>query len=158
LLTDRGIIPSSEETLECILPSQVLCHHAPYFTQPLGRAGARSVGRNIPFFNLVYHDCFVIPWYGDLRKKGGWGIPDDDCGYLHCLLNGGPIGLGAAADGEAVKQINFATKLAKKVAGCEMLRHEFLSEDGRVQRTVFADGTEVTVDFEKVTYDVKFGE
>lgn len=157
-LTSRGIIPSSEETLECILPSQVLSHHAPYFTQPLGRAGARSVGRNIPLFNLVYHDCVVIPWYGDLRKKGGWGIPDDDCGYLHCLLNGGPIALGVAADGEAIEQINFVTKLAKKVAGCEMLRHEFLSEDGRVQRTVFADGTEVTVDFEKVTYDVKFGE
>ena len=66
--------------------------------------------------------------------------------------------MGVTADGEAIKQINFATKLAKKVAGCELVRHEFLSEDSLRQRTVFSDGTEVTVDFGTGEYEVKFGD
>jgi hypothetical protein len=36
-----------------------------------------------------------------------------------------------------------------------MINHEFLDETYRLQRTTFADGTSITVDFEKDTYKIE---
>ena len=36
----------------------------------------------------------------------------------------------------------------------EMSRHEILDEDGLIQKSSFADGTTVTVDFTKNTYEI----
>ena len=35
-----------------------------------------------------------------------------------------------------------------------MVRHELVNGDANVQKTTFADGTTVTVDFEKQTYEI----
>ena len=148
ILTDRGIIPSSEETLDCILPSQVLCHHSPFFTSNLGSAEAQPVGVPIPLFNLVYHDCVVIPWIAKKGSRGGWGIPGNDTAYAHAFLNGDPVYCSINADEETIADANEACALAEKLAYTEMVRHEFLSEDTRVQRTTFADGTVVEVNFD----------
>ena len=45
-------------------------------------------------------------------------------------------------------------QLQEKVAYSEMVRHEFLDGNYKKQRTVFADGTEVTVDLEVGTYQI----
>ena len=148
VLTDRGIIPSSEEVLDCILPSQVLCHHAPFFTSNLGSSEAKPVGIPIPLLNLVYHDCVVIPWIGRKNSRGGWGIPGNDSAYAHAWLNGGPQYLSINADEEAIAEVTATCANAEKLALQPMLKHEFVTEDRRTQRTTFADGTTVTVNFD----------
>lgn len=148
ILTSHGIIPSSEEILDCILPSQVLCHHAPYFTSPLGRPDAKAAGVPIPLFNLVYHDCAVIPWAGRKGAKGGWGIPDTDSPYTHAFLNGGPVYISIKADEREICEAEAACENAGALAHCEMTRHSFLTPDLRTQRTEFSNGTSVTVNFD----------
>ena len=155
ILTDRGIIPSSEEILDCILPSQVLCHHAPFFTTHLGESDSKSVGINIPLLNLVYHDCAVIPWIGRKNKKGGWGIPGSDSGYAYACLCGNPLYLSIEADEDEISEITEVCRNAEKLALCTIEKHEFVSEDRRIQRTTFSDGTVVTVNFDTDEIDVK---
>jgi hypothetical protein len=154
ILTDRGIIPSSEEILDCILPSQVLCHHAPYFTSNLGASDAVSVGIPIPLLGLVYHDCVVIPWIGLPGRKGGWGIPGTDCAYTHAILNGGPVYCPITASEETVAAVKAACASAGRLAYCEMLRHEFIDGDLRRQRTTYSDGTVIEVDLDTEEYRI----
>ena len=148
ILTDRGIIPSSEEVLDCILPSQVLCHHAPYFTKDLGSNDSTSVGIPIPLLNLVYHDCVVIPWIGGKHSRGGWGIPVSDSGYAHAWLNGNPLCLSVTADEAQIAENAAVCANAEKVALSPIVKHEFLSADYRIQRTTFENGVTVTVNFD----------
>lgn len=154
ILTDRGIIPSSEEILDCILPSQVLCHHAPYYTSNLSIKDAESRGIPIPLLNLVYHDCVVIPWIGLRTQKGGFGISGNDNGYSHAILNGDPVYCPIDATEEQIKEVKFACESAEKLALCEMVKHEFISSDFRCQRTTFSDGTVIEVDFDKEEYKI----
>ena len=155
ILTSRGIIPSSEETLGCMMQSQVLCHHAPFFTTNLGSSTAEAVGIPIPLYNLVYHDCVVIPWIGGKATRGGWGIPGNDCPWIHAVLNGNPVYCPILAGEEQVADVKEACAIAKKLAKQQMVKHEFLDATHRRQRTTWADGTVVEVDFEANTYSVK---
>ena len=155
ILTSRGIIPSSEETLGCMLSSQVLCHHAPFYTTNLGSSTADPVGIPIPFLNLVYHDCVVIPWINSKDSYGGWGIPQNDSAYMHAILNGNPVYCPIDADEARIAEVQAACALNKRVALSEMVRHEFVSENGRIQRTTFANGVRITVDFDAKTYSVE---
>ena len=154
ILTEKGIIPSSEEILDCILPSQVLCHHAPYYTSNLSRKDSEQRGYPIPLLNLVYHDCVVIPWIGLRGQHGGFGIPGRDGAYTHAILNGDPVYCPIDADKEQIKEVEYACSLAEKLAFCEMVKHEFISDDYRKQRTTFSDGTVIEVDFDKEEYNV----
>ena len=155
ILSSKGIIPSSEEILDCILPSQILCHHAPYFTDWLGGKNSNAVGWQIPLFNLVYHDCVVIPWIGKKGSRGGWGITGKDSGYAHACLNANPVYLSIEADKEAIVEAVRVCEVAEKLTHARMVRHEYLSRDGRTQRTTFSDGTKITVNFdtEEVTVE-----
>lgn len=45
-------------------------------------------------------------------------------------------------------------RLHARVGLLEMTRHEFLGSDYRKERTTFADGTMVTVDWETNTYSI----
>lgn len=157
ILNERGIIPSSEETVDAYLSSIALCHHAPYYIQPLGDAeNGKSVGVNIPLLNLVYHDCVVIPWDGVMGKKhGGWGCPCDEWNYLHALLNGGTVYVSPEADEESLVRVRTAAELHKRVGMLEMTGHAFLGSYKK-QKTTFADGTEVVADFENDSYEIKY--
>lgn len=155
ILTSRGIIPSSEETLGCMMKSQVLCHHAPFFTSNLGARDALAVGIPIPFYNLVYHDCVVIPWIGGKDTRGGWGIPGNDCPWIHAVLNGDPVYCPITANEQQIADVKEACALSAKLAKEQMVRHEFLDDTHRKQRTTWSDGTVVEVDFDANTYCVK---
>lgn len=155
ILTSRGIIPSSEETLGCMMKSQVLCHHAPFFTSNLGVTDATAVGIPLPFYNLVYHDCVVIPWIGGKDTRGGWGIPVNDCPWIHAVLNGDPVYCPIEADEKQIADVKEACALSQKLAKAQMVRHEFLDDTHRKQRTVWSDGTVVEVDFDANTYVIK---
>lgn len=92
---------------------------------------------------------------------------------LYALLNGGAPYLrrdaaypnfDGAFDGaeklqleEDIRRCRLVSALHEKVARCEMLRCELLKEDGSLQRTVFEDGTQITVDFAAQTYEIKEG-
>lgn len=159
-LLAHGILSSSEEVSDWSMKSLVFCHYAPYHFM-LQAPGTPRDGIAVPLFNLVYHDCVVEPWMMDK-------IGETEDLMLYALLNGGAPylireGAYANTDGsfesefsfslaEQAKRCEVVAKLHEKVAKQEMVRHELLNESGTRQRSVFADGTEVMVDFEKNSY------
>ena len=145
-LSAHGIIPSSEEVNDWAMDCLVFCHWSPY---------PREYAVPVPLFNLVYHDCAMIPW---MMQEGAWGIPEGTSGFLHCLLNGGMAYMSTWAEGdeleENIRQWRTVRDLQKRVACEKMVSHEFLNETRTRQRTVFSDGTAVTVDFETGEYEI----
>jgi len=161
-LMAQGILPSSEEVSDWCVPSMVFSHYAPYDFM-LREPGSPRYGIPVPLFNLVYHDCLIVPWMMDR-------VSETEDYMLYALLNGGaPYLLRDGAypnfDGsfdaayepqlkQDIERCRVVASLHKKVAKCEMLRHDMVDGDAYVQRTLFSDGTEVTVDFKKQTYQI----
>ena len=154
-LSARGVIPSSEEATDAMLPSIALVHHAPFATRNLGDyENGEAVGVPIPLASLVYHDSFVVPWSIGLPTGGGWGIPGGDWNYLYALLTAGTVYCAIEGPGESMDLIREALALQERLAFTEMARHEFLDETYRRQRSTFADGTTVTVDFDANRWEI----
>jgi hypothetical protein len=129
------------------------------------------------FHDSVIHDAWELYNYNDngfttyTSRYGVWnsGAPRDKAAQdaLHgCPPNVFPFGqtykwidIDARITGEIVMRFEDApvqealacalpvTRLHCKIGKQELLSHEFLSEDGAVQRTVFADGTRVVANF-----------
>lgn len=162
-LLTNNILTSSEEVSDWSMPSLVFCHYAPYDFM-LRKPGGPKYGIPVPLFNLVYHDCLIIPWMMDR-------VSEEEDYMLYAVLNGGipyllrsgayPGMDGSFSESEKQKLLSdidrckVVAALHEKVAKQEMVRHELLDEDGLVQRSIFADGTTVTVDFEKQTYQIE---
>lgn len=159
----KGILPSSEEASDWAMQSLVFCHYAPY-TFMLETPGTEQIGVSVPLFNLVYHDCVIEPW---MMEK----LNDTEDYMLFALLNGGAPylvrdgaypNIDGAFDGyvplsleESVERCAIVSGLHEKVAKEEMVRHEFVGGDYGIQRTTFADGTVVTVNLHKGTYEIQ---
>ena len=162
-LLSKGILPSSEEVNDWAIPSLVFCHYAPYDFM-LYRPGSPKKGIPVPLFNLVYHDCLIEPWMMDK-------VSEEEDYMLYAVLNGGAPYLvrdgayqntdGSFAGGveisieDQIKRCKVVSDLHEKVAKCEMVRHEMVDGNPEVQRTTFADGTVVTVDFQAQTYQIR---
>ena len=155
LLTARGIIPSSEETIGCMVNAIALCHHAPFYTTDWEDRNAQNVGIPIPFFNLVYHDCIIIPWYG-IHHKGAWGIAGSDRGFYWALLTGGTIYYDVDASAEDIAYGKVALELHRRVALCELVTHELMDGNDRRRRSVFSDGTVVEADFDEEWFVIRY--
>ena len=156
ILTDRGVIPSSEETIGCMVNAIALCHHAPFYTTDWeDREHAENIGIPIPFFNLVYHDCIITPWYG-IHHKGAWGIAGTDRGFYWALLCGGTIYYDTTASAEDIAYGKVALELHKQVALCELTSHELVDGHPRRRRSVFSDGTVVECDFDAETFSITY--
>lgn len=169
-LNDKGLILSSEEPAMQLLDKIALVHHGPYTLRP--QEDGAPVGIPVPLGSLVFHDCVMIPW----NWWHNWGIPKGEDGILHCALNAGmpyfhpfaqtdmKIGndnrsadmelLSEAALQAEIKRVLPLAALQERLYNKEMVRHEFLGSTRR-QRTTYADGTTITVDFEKDTYTVR---
>ena len=147
-LSAHHIAPSSEEVNDWAVGAQVFCHWAPYMT---------GCAIPVPLFNLVYHDCVIIPW---MMPAGRWGIPEGTTGFLHALLNGGMGYMDEYAEGdelkENIRQWQTIRELQRHVAMEQMVKHEFLNEDRAEQRTTFSDGTQVTVHFADNTFKIEY--
>ncbi|MBR3692083.1 MAG: hypothetical protein IKL89_05235 [Clostridia bacterium] len=155
-LNSRGIIPSSEEVVDAYLKVLPLVHHAPYITDPMFEKPAKGIGIAVPFVNLCYHDCVLIPWEGcGAKDKGGTCIPDTDWAYLHLIQNAGIPYAATSFDAEAIERVKFARELQKKLAHCRMLEHTFLDDNYRIARTVYSDGTTITVNFDEDTFTIE---
>ncbi len=155
LLTSRGILPSSEETIGCIVNSIVLCHHAPFYTTGWDDPAAVNVGIPVPLFNLVYHDCIIIPWYG-MHQKGAWGIACTDRGFYWALLSGGTVYYDVDASAEDIAYGKIALELHERIALCELISHELIDGHPRRRRSVFSDGTVVECDFDAETFCIRY--
>jgi hypothetical protein len=107
------------------------------YSSPL-RAG--RAGIPVPLFELVYHDAIITPYApGDLRGFLDAGLPQvslDD--------------FTASAD-----RIRAMAALERRLAFTEMTGHEFLDANHRRERSTFADGTTITVDWDANTYAIK---
>ncbi len=146
-----GGVVSSEEPSDWSVKHLDLVHHGPYALNPNPGRGP-AMGIPVPLFNLVYHDALLLPWS---LERGAWGIPEKDLGFLHALANGGMPYLGLNPGPEALDRVRAVCALHRRVALLEMTRHEFLDAGRRRQRTTFADGTRVTVDFDRDTWQVE---
>ncbi len=145
-----GIICSSEEPCDWSVPYLDLVHHGPHALSPnIDKGIARGIP--VPLFNLVYHECMILPWS---LGKSEWGIPDGESAMLYGLLNGGTGYLSIEADKDEIEKNRVLCMNQKKLVHEEMVRHEFLSNDYKRQRTIFSDGTVVEVDFGTDEYKI----
>lgn len=158
-LVSQNILPSSEEVNEWAMRSLVFCHYAPYEFQMHESFPEQLIG--IPLFNLVFHDCLVIPWMMDR--------PQDDY-MLYALLNGGApyfrrdgaypnidgsFENGVLSPEEQVERCQMVSAFHEKVAGVEMVSHRLLDEKGRRQESCFANGWCVTIDLDQGAYHIE---
>lgn len=149
-IRSMGGIVSSEEPADWAIPHIDLVHHGPYALVPDPGHGP-AMGIPVPLFNLVYHDALLLPWS---LGKGGWGIPQNDLGYLHGLSNAGLPYLSLHPGEQELQQVRAMCALHQRVGLLEMTKHEFLDKSFRKQRTTFADGTTVTIDLDKDDFEI----
>lgn len=94
----------------------------------------------VPLYQLVYHDAIVTPASGLVGLLYG-GVPS--------------ISAGAQTTAEALDAVRRGSNLHARIGLLEMTNHEFLDKNFRKERTTFADGTTVTVDFDAGTIEVR---
>ena len=164
-LLSQGILTSSEEVTDWSMNSLIFCHYAPYEFM-MSKPGTPRKGIGVPLFNLVYHDCLIIPWMME-------HFPEQEDYMLYALLNAGapyfiregayPDTDGAFGDAQVAKwkesyeRCEIVSDLHRRVAKCEMVSHCFLDGDALRQQTRFSDGTVVTVDFHNQSFEIKKG-
>jgi len=149
-IRSTGGVVSSEEPADWAIPHIDLVHHGPFALDPDPGRGP-AMGIPVPLFSLVYHDALLLPWS---LGKGAWGIPETDLGYLHGLAHAGMPYLSLQGGDEELKQVRTMCALNARVGLLEMTNHEFLDTSFRRQRTTFADGTTVTIDLDKETFEI----
>jgi hypothetical protein len=86
----------------------------------------------VPLYELVYHDAVVSGY-----------PPDDPRGLLH----GSVPGWWGSESQLDLNKVRRMAKLNQRVGLLEMVNHEFLDKDRRLERTTFSGGTTVTVDW-----------
>jgi len=85
----------------------------------------------VPLYELVYHDAVVTTY-----------SPSDPRGLLH-----GNAPSVRSGDEEGLDQVRRMAALHERVGLLEMVHHAFLDAERTQERTTFADGTTVTVDW-----------
>ena len=115
----------------------------------------------IPLFELVYHDCTVDYWYwGDYNNKIPAVWPKRD--LFNVLYGTPPVFMFDSSFWQAnkqhfVKSYKDICPLARRLGYAEMLSHESLTADHTVQRTTWASGTTVTVNFGDTPFKMSNG-
>jgi hypothetical protein len=110
-------------------------------------SGGGSKAILVPLYNLVFHDAVIV----------SFGARDEKT-LLQGLLFGGvpemPIDQAAVSE-KTTALMRQMCALHKRVGMLEMTRHEFLGNNYRKERTTFADGTTVTVDWDSSSYKIE---
>lgn len=87
----------------------------------------------VPLYELVYHDAVLTPY-----------SPQDSYGVLAAGL---PETYGDELAGGGSPQLRSMCDLNERFALKEMVNHEYLDQNRRSERTTFADGASVTMDW-----------
>lgn len=115
----------------------------------------------LPLWELVYHDCVVAHWYwGDYSNKlpALWDKRD-----LFNVLYGTPPLFMFERNGwekdkaRFVRSYQDVAPVARATGYSEMTDHRYLTPDRDVQRSTFANGTAVTVNFGAKPYSLSDG-
>jgi len=105
----------------------------------------------LPLWELVYHDCVVSHWFwGDCSNNilSIWDKRD-----LFNILYGTPPMFVLTSENwqqyktRFVKSYQNVCPVVRAVGYSEMIDHRFLTQDRKVQQTVFANGITITVNF-----------
>jgi hypothetical protein len=95
----------------------------------------------VPLYDLVFHDAVVTTSGSE---------------NLHGMLYGWAAGLGWDGGRKAnADQVRRLAALHARIGLLEMTNHEFLDQARRKERTTFADGTTVTVDWDANTVEIR---
>lgn len=153
----NGVVVSSEEGIGWAMNSLDLMHHANYAlvyqlkeNMLIGESTGKAYGIPVPLLNLVYHDCIVTPWFVTPETSEA---PAGQNPFLHALLNGGVPYVDLDADENQIQQSKIVSDLHRLVGDKEMLSHSFVGDLSR-QKTCFAGGITVEVDFEENEYHI----
>ena len=166
-MLSNNILTSSEEVNEWSLPYQIFAHYGPY-PHMMHSSSQPRIGVPIPFFNLVYHDCVLLPWPMDRCIDG------EDF-MLYALLNGGcpyleKDGAYPNTDGvfeneyvsfskeEKMKRANIVADLHILVAKEKMIKHTFIDGCYHHQKVEFENGIYVEIHLNTNTYTIKKAE
>lgn len=160
-LNSIQIAPSSEEVNDWAIRSLAFCHYAPYSFM-LDKPGTPAKGIPVPLFNLVYHECVIVPWFTDKTEtedymlyallNGGIGYLSRDGAYAGC---DGAFDMPAQMIDDSIQRCKVISQLHEKVAHSEMVKHEFLNDEKTIQRTTFKNGTTVTINLQDSTYSIE---
>ena len=117
------------------------------YVDVVNSSGGGSKAILLPLYNLVYHDAVIVSFSSRDEKT-----------LLQGLLFGGvpemPINQAGVSE-KAMALMRQMCALHKRVGMLEMTKHEFLDRNYRKERTTFADGTTVTVDWDTNSYRVE---
>jgi hypothetical protein len=117
------------------------------FVDTVNQSGGGSKAILLPLYSLVYHDAVLVAYNSRDQRS-----------LLLGLLNGGvpelPV-LPGAVDERTKALIRAMAALNRRVALLEMTNHEFLDQNYHQERTTFADGTKVTVDWDAITFKIE---
>jgi hypothetical protein len=121
------------------------------YTSPLGPGQA---GIPVPLFSLVYHDAVMVQYSptsggGEARMNR-----DDRPNWLYGMINAGPPRVDLRTFEHTRDAVTQMTALHRRVALLAMTNHEFLDAAHTHERSTFADGTTVTVDWTAKTVAV----
>ena len=116
------------------------------YVDVINQSGGGSKAILVPLYNLVYHDAVIVSFGARDQKM-----------LLQGILFGGvpelPI-MQSGVDEKTMALIRQMAALHKRIGLLEMTRHEFLDSNYRRERTTFADGTTVTVDWDANTVKI----
>ena len=141
---EKGIVLSSEQVGEIGLP----------YTGWQATGFVPEQGVTIPLWQLVYHDCHFIsriyPIIGshlitsDLREA--------KTHVLHDMLYGSLIHVNIRRDItveqlDVLSQLSYVDDWHDQVGTEEMLSHRFITDDRKVEETVFANGNKIVCNF-----------
>ena len=114
------------------------------YVDVVNQSGGNSKAVLVPLYQLIYHDAVIITYNARDQKS-----------LLQGILYGGvpelPIG---PTDEKTLSLIKQMMALHRRVGLLELVKHEFLDKNYRKERTTFADGTTVTVDWDANTFAV----
>ncbi|HJZ82277.1 MAG TPA: DUF5696 domain-containing protein [Pyrinomonadaceae bacterium] len=114
------------------------------YVDVINQSGGGSKAILVPLYNLVYHDAVIV----------SYGARDQQS-LLRGILNGGVPELPVTpTDGKTLALMRTMMALHKRVGLLEMIKHEFLDANYRKERTTFADGTTVTVNWDDNSFAI----
>jgi hypothetical protein len=112
------------------------------YADSVNQSGSAGKTNSVPLYFLVYHDAVLVS-FGTQRTGG-------DKNLMQGILYGGVPELPVPAEDIEPKRMELIKEMAalnKRVGLLEMTDHEFLNKDRSAERSTFADGTTVTVDW-----------
>jgi Family of unknown function (DUF5696) len=117
------------------------------YVDTVNQSGGTGKTIPVPLYNLVYHDAVIVSYGGR-----------DEKGLLRGLLGGGVPELPIVQDGidqKSLALMRTMCALNQRVGLMEMTRHEFLDNNFQKERTTFADGTTVSVDWTTGSFKIE---